>query len=474
LTDGESAPSGNNNEGSTSDDVYEITELVSCVLGNVKAPLSLIKSIVDYACRYLRGRGSFTSYDKVTLEAVIRDSLVFKEAAPYAKELAEAVYKVCGQEQSPELKSCIASRGHAKGQSLKEALEMAERRSLTEMDAVLLAINSLRDMGYTIVREYRKGPGPYDLIVSKDGALYTVEVKGRWVPRGLWDERLCESISFTENEVQYLDSRRDRHIICIVYISEGDLQEVLCVMPDEFEKRWERVHDANAEREGRYVFRGRDCKHRAEDNDRTSPSETLTDLGDEPYLHSYYTLEDLLNDENLLDDYLEMLGIETKRKSRLYNAFKIPILDNELKRRGVPEPIAGVLAARKAAIDEERAARREWRTYLRKSFISCVERAGFGGMMYRLLAEEFYSAVSKAKLRDKCDAIAKLAVDRYERFTITARSRHDKEVEVPLSAALIKCLCCGKAKEAKEAYENALKEMYGKEVNADEIFSALS
>jgi len=497
LTDSERAPSGNNDEGSTSDDVYEITELVSCLLGNVKVPLSLIKSIIDYACRYLHGRGSFTSYDKVALEAVMRDSPEFKEAAPYAKELAEAIYKVCGQEQSPELKSCIASRSRAKGHSTREALEMAERRSLTEMDAVLLAISSLRDMGYTIVREYRKGPGPYDLIVSKDGALYTVEVKGRWVPRGLWDERLCMDISFTENEVQYLDSRRDRHIICIAYISEGDLQEVLCVTPDEFKKRWEKVHDVNAEREGRYVFRGRDCKHRAGDNDRTSLSEALRDLGDEFYSHSSHTLEDLLNDENLVDDYLDeyddyldfydllrdplsddivddifkMLGIETKRKSRLYNAFKIPILYNELKRRGVPEPIAALLVARKAAIDEERAARREWRMYRRKSFISCVERAGFGGMMYRPLAEEFYSAVSKAKLHDKCDAIAKLAVDRYERFTITARSRHGKEVKVPLSAALIKCLCGGKA---KEAYENALKEMYGKEVNADEIFSAMS
>jgi len=473
LTDSERAPSGNNDEGSTSDDVYEVTELVSCLLGNVKVPLSLIKSIIDYACRYLHGRGSFTSYDKVALEAVMRDSPEFKEAAPYAKELAEAIYKVCGQGQSPELKSCIASRSRAKGHSTREALEMAERRSLTEMDAVLLAISSLRDMGYTIVREYRKGPGPYDLIVSKDGALYTVEVKGRWVPRGLWDERLCMDISFTENEVQYLDSRRDRHIICIVYISEGDLQEVLCVTPDEFEKRWERAHDANAEREGRYVFRGRDCKHRAGDNDRTSSSEAPTGPGDEPYLHSYYTLEDLLSDENLLDDYLEMLGIETKRKSRFYNAFafKIHILYNELKSRGVPEPIAWLIAARKAIIDEERAARREWRMYRRKSFISCVERAGFGGMMYRPLAEEFYSAVSKAKLHDKCDAIAKLAVDRYEHLTVTVRSRYGKEVKVPLSAALIRCLCDGKA---KEAYENALKEMYGKEVNADEIFSALS
>jgi hypothetical protein len=469
LTDSESAPSGNNDESSTSDEVHEVAELVSCVLGNLKVPLSLIKSIVDYACRYLHGRGSFTPADKVALEAVIRDSPVFKEAAPYAKELAEAIYKVCGQEQSPELKSCIASRGHAKGH--REALEMAERRNLTEMAAVQLAIKSLRDMGYSIRKKYRKGRGPYDLIVSKDGALYTVEVKGRSVPKSLWDERLCMDILFTENEVQYLDRRRDRHIICIAYISEGDLQEVLCVTPDEFKKSWERVHDVNAEREGKYVFRGRDCKHRAEDNDRASLSEAPTDLGGEFYLHSYHTLEDLLNDENLLDDYLETQRIETKRKSRLYNTFKISILSNELKRRGVPELIAWAIAARKAAIDEERAARRERRTYLRKSFISCVERTGFEGMMYRLLAEEFYSAISKAKLHDKCDAIAKLAVDRYERFTITAGSRYGKEVKVPLSAALIRCFCYDKA---KEAYENALKEMYGKEVDASEIFTALS
>jgi len=38
LTDDESAPSGNNDESSTSDDVYEATELVSCLLGNVKVP----------------------------------------------------------------------------------------------------------------------------------------------------------------------------------------------------------------------------------------------------------------------------------------------------------------------------------------------------------------------------------------------------------------------------------------------------
>jgi len=87
---------------------------------------------------------------------------------------------------------------------------MAERRNLTEMYAVQLAIKSLRDMGYSIRKKYRKGPRPYDLIVSKDGVLYTVEVKGRSVPKGLWDERLCMDISFTENEVQYLDSRRDR------------------------------------------------------------------------------------------------------------------------------------------------------------------------------------------------------------------------------------------------------------------------
>ncbi len=87
-----------------------------------------------------------------------------------------------------------------------------------------------------------------------------MEVKGRRVPKGLWDERLCEGISLTENEVQYLNRRQDQHIICIiVYIGDEGQREANCVTPDEFEKRWERVHNVNAEREGRYVFRGRGC-----------------------------------------------------------------------------------------------------------------------------------------------------------------------------------------------------------------------
>ena len=229
-------------------------------LGNVKVPLSQVKSIVAYACRYLQGWSSFTPADKAALEAVIRGSPVFKEAAPYVKELAEAVYKACGQGQSPELKLCAASPSWG----LSERSPLSEE---VEMTAARLATEYLVKMGYSVVMGYRRGPGPYDMVVSKDGERYTVEVKGRRVPRGLWDERLCESISFTENEAQYLDSRRDRHIICIVYIGDEGQREVNCVTPDEFEKRWERVHDVNAEREGRHVFRGRGCGREAEDLD---------------------------------------------------------------------------------------------------------------------------------------------------------------------------------------------------------------
>jgi hypothetical protein len=185
---------------------------------------------------------------------------VFKEAAPYAKELAEAVYKACGQGQSPELKPCAASPSWGRG-------ELSPLSEEVEMTAARLATEYLVKMGYSVAMKYRRGPGPYDMVVSKDGERYTVEVKGRSVPKGRWDERLCESISFTENEVQYLDSRRDRHIICIVYIGDEGQREVNCVTPDEFEKRWERVHDVNAEREGRHVFRGRGCGREAEDLD---------------------------------------------------------------------------------------------------------------------------------------------------------------------------------------------------------------
>ena len=247
-------------ERSPSEEAYEVATQVECLLKDSKVPWPQLVAVVRYACRYLRDHGRFDVADKVALEAVIRGSPVFKEAAPYAKELAEAVYKVCGQEQSPELKPCVASPswGHGERSPLSEEVEMTAARLATEY---------LVKMGYSVVMKYRRGPGPYDMVVSKDGERYTVEVKGRRVPKDRWDERLCESISFTENEVRYLDSRRDRHIICLVYISEGDLQEVLCMTPDEFERRWEMFYSVNAEWEDRYLFRGRGCGREAEDLD---------------------------------------------------------------------------------------------------------------------------------------------------------------------------------------------------------------
>jgi hypothetical protein len=247
-------------ERSPSEEAYEVATQVECLLKDSKVPWPQLVAVVRYACRYLRDHGRFDIADKVALEAVIRGSPVFKEAAPYAKELAEAVYKVCGQGQSPELKPCVASPSWGRG-------ELSPLSEEVEMTAARLATEYLVKMGYSVAMKYRRGPGPYDMVVSKDGERYTVEVKGRRVPKSLWDERLCESISFTENEVQYLDSRRDRHIICIVYIGDEGQREVNCVTPDEFEKRWERVHDVNAEREGRHVFRGRGCGREAEDLD---------------------------------------------------------------------------------------------------------------------------------------------------------------------------------------------------------------
>ena len=247
-------------ERSPSEEVYEVATQVECLLKDSKVPWPQVVAVVRYACRYLRGQGRFDIADKMALEAVIRGSPEFKEAAPYAKELAEAVYEVCGQERSPELKPCTASpsRGRGKRPSLIEEVEMTAARLTTEY---------LVKMGYSVVMKYRRGPGPYDMVVSKDGERYTVEVKGRRVPKDKWVLRLCMSISFTENEVQYLTRKRSRHIICIVYISEGDLQEVLCMTPDDFDRRWEGAHDVNAEREGRYVFRGRGCGRKAEDLD---------------------------------------------------------------------------------------------------------------------------------------------------------------------------------------------------------------
>jgi superfamily II DNA or RNA helicase len=111
-------------------------------------------------------------------------------------------------------------------------------RQRTELVAAEYAKEYLLSMGYRIVEDYRSVPRPFDMVVSKGGGLFTVEVKGRWIPRERWGDRYGEIISFTANEIDWASKFPSNHIVCIVYMSDGELHEVNCMTFEEFQKRW--------------------------------------------------------------------------------------------------------------------------------------------------------------------------------------------------------------------------------------------
>jgi len=111
-------------------------------------------------------------------------------------------------------------------------------RQRTELVAAEYAKEYLLSMGYRIIEDYRSVPRPFDMVVSKGGRLFTVEVKGRWIPRERWGDRYGEIISFTANEIDWASKFPSNHIVCIVYMSDGELHEVNCMTFEEFQRRW--------------------------------------------------------------------------------------------------------------------------------------------------------------------------------------------------------------------------------------------
>ena len=111
-------------------------------------------------------------------------------------------------------------------------------RQRTELVAAEYAKEYLLSMGYRIIEDYRSVPRPFDMVVSKGGELFTVEVKGRWVPRERWGDRYGEFISFTANEIDWASKFPSNHIVCVVYMSDGELHEVNCMTFEEFQRRW--------------------------------------------------------------------------------------------------------------------------------------------------------------------------------------------------------------------------------------------
>ncbi|MCG2870388.1 MAG: DEAD/DEAH box helicase [Vulcanisaeta sp.] len=117
-------------------------------------------------------------------------------------------------------------------------VRFSEERQRTELMAAEYAKEYLLSMGYEIVEDYKSVPRPFDMVVSKDNKYFTVEVKGRRIPRERWNNRYGEIISFTADEIDWALRYPSRHIVCVAYISDGGLHEASCMTFEEFQRRW--------------------------------------------------------------------------------------------------------------------------------------------------------------------------------------------------------------------------------------------
>ncbi|MFP3319270.1 MAG: DEAD/DEAH box helicase [Acidilobus sp.] len=117
-------------------------------------------------------------------------------------------------------------------------IRFSHLRQRTELMAAEYAKEYLISMGYKMIEDYRSIPRPFDMVVSKGGRLFTVEVKGRWIPRERWGDRYGGIISFTANEIDWASKFPNNHIVCVVYMSDGGLHEVSCMTFEEFQRRW--------------------------------------------------------------------------------------------------------------------------------------------------------------------------------------------------------------------------------------------
>ncbi|WP_069806662.1 SNF2-related protein [Vulcanisaeta thermophila] len=115
---------------------------------------------------------------------------------------------------------------------VQREIRISKSRAKVELEAVKCAKKILNKDGYIIVEDYSSMPRPFDLVVSRNGVLYTVEVKGKRV------ERANEPISFTVNEIDWASKFPNRHIVCIAYVDDYGCKETECMTFEEFQRRW--------------------------------------------------------------------------------------------------------------------------------------------------------------------------------------------------------------------------------------------
>jgi len=123
-----------------------------------------------------------------------------------------------------------------------ESVVAANRlKAFVEVKAAECAIELLKESGYRVVYEYERLPGPFDLVVEKDGVVFTVEVKGKSA------DKADEPIIFTVSEKEWAQNYADYHIVCVAYVEkDGRCKEVECAPFSKLRRPWV-VEDACGE-----------------------------------------------------------------------------------------------------------------------------------------------------------------------------------------------------------------------------------
>ncbi len=110
------------------------------------------------------------------------------------------------------------------------------RRSRNVMRTELAAVSCVKawlgQNGFVVKEDYASVPRPFDMVVTKGGVTYVVEIKGKWVGRRE------DPISFTANEIDFASRFPDRYIICIAYVDGDKCVELACQPFAQFQKEW--------------------------------------------------------------------------------------------------------------------------------------------------------------------------------------------------------------------------------------------
>jgi len=116
---------------------------------------------------------------------------------------------------------------------VESIVEANRSKAFVEVNAVECATAWLEMSGFKIVQDYQRLPGPFDLVVEKDGVVFTVEVKGKSA------DRADEPIIFTASEIEWAQNYADYHIVCIAYVEKDSrCKEVECTPFSKLQKPW--------------------------------------------------------------------------------------------------------------------------------------------------------------------------------------------------------------------------------------------